>query len=297
MPACRGSARRSAATASSPRSSCCGSTRRSRAACWRFSPRRRRPRTNDAQDAAARQDPARDARSGEMAALGEVPFGRYYGSVDATPLFVMLAARLLRAHRRPRVHRPDLAAHRGARSTGSTARRPRRRRLRRVRAAERRRPDQPGLEGLARLDLPRRRHARRGADRAVRGAGLRLCGAGAARRSWRRCAATTRAADEWSARAERLRERFEQAFWCEELGTYALALDGDKRPCRVRTSNAGPLPVLGHRRARARRARVRHADGGRRRSRAGASARWPRGERATTRCRTTTARSGRTTTR
>ncbi len=32
-----------------------------------------------------------ETRSGEMAATGEVPFGRYYGSVDATPLFVMLA--------------------------------------------------------------------------------------------------------------------------------------------------------------------------------------------------------------
>src|SRR5947207_11356885 len=30
-------------------------------------------------------------REGEMAALGEVPFGLYYGTVDATPLFVMLA--------------------------------------------------------------------------------------------------------------------------------------------------------------------------------------------------------------
>src|SRR4029450_345484 len=39
--------------------------------------------------------------------------------------------------------------------------------------------------------------------------------------------------------AELLRERFEGAFWCEELGAYALALDGAKRPCRVRTSNAG----------------------------------------------------------
>src|SRR6202040_767308 len=32
-----------------------------------------------------------EMRRGEMAALGEVPFGHYYGSVDATPLFIMLA--------------------------------------------------------------------------------------------------------------------------------------------------------------------------------------------------------------
>jgi glycogen debranching enzyme len=32
-----------------------------------------------------------EMRGGEMAALHEVPFGLYYGSVDATPLFVMLA--------------------------------------------------------------------------------------------------------------------------------------------------------------------------------------------------------------
>src|SRR5947208_8776505 len=33
-----------------------------------------------------------ETRRGEMAQLGEVPFRRYYGSIDATPLFVMLAA-------------------------------------------------------------------------------------------------------------------------------------------------------------------------------------------------------------
>ncbi len=32
-----------------------------------------------------------EMRGGEMAALREVPFGLYYGSVDATPLFVLLA--------------------------------------------------------------------------------------------------------------------------------------------------------------------------------------------------------------
>src|SRR6185437_13046135 len=39
--------------------------------------------------------------------------------------------------------------------------------------------------------------------------------------------------------AQALKARFERDFWCEELGTYALALDGAKRPCRVRASNAG----------------------------------------------------------
>src|ERR1019366_4607979 len=39
--------------------------------------------------------------------------------------------------------------------------------------------------------------------------------------------------------AEVLRRRFESSFWCEDLSTYAIALDGDHRPCRVRTSNAG----------------------------------------------------------
>src|SRR5262249_36514434 len=32
-----------------------------------------------------------ETRNGEMAALGEIPFGKYYGSVDSTPLFVLLA--------------------------------------------------------------------------------------------------------------------------------------------------------------------------------------------------------------
>ena len=49
-----------------------------------------------------------------------------------------------------------------------------------------------------------------------------------------------------------------QAFWCEELGTYALALDGDKQPCKVRTSNAGQLLFSGM--VRPERARLVAAD-------------------------------------
>ena len=45
--------------------------------------------------------------------------------------------------------------------------------------------------------------------------------------------------------AGRLAERFEAAFWCPDLATYALALDGAKQPCRVRTSNAGQLLFTG----------------------------------------------------
>jgi len=40
-------------------------------------------------------------------------------------------------------------------------------------------------------------------------------------------------------KAKDLRWRFDQFFFDPGIGTYALALDGEKRPCRVRTSNAG----------------------------------------------------------
>ena len=39
--------------------------------------------------------------------------------------------------------------------------------------------------------------------------------------------------------------RFEKAFWCPKIGTYALALDGNKNPCAVRTSNAGQVLFTG----------------------------------------------------
>jgi glycogen debranching enzyme len=36
-----------------------------------------------------------------------------------------------------------------------------------------------------------------------------------------------------------LQEQFGERFFDEELGTCVIALDGDNRPCRVRSSNAG----------------------------------------------------------
>jgi glycogen debranching enzyme len=54
---------------------------------------------------------------------------------------------------------------------------------------------------------------------------------GSVRRGWR---------GRWDSTERRLpTKRFDAAFFDEELGTYVLALDGEKKPCRVRSSNAG----------------------------------------------------------
>ena len=64
--------------------------------------------------------------------------------------------------------------------------------------------------------------------------------AGARARRRARCAARLDAG-----RRDVARSNFEEAFWCEELSTYAMALDGEKRPCRVITSNAGHALLTG----------------------------------------------------
>ena len=111
---------------------------------------------------ADRTDPVRDAepgkilhevRLGEMAATGEVPFARYYGSHDATPLFVMLAAQHWRqtddaaTARRlwPHVERALEWMDRYGDLDGDGF-------LEYARSNER--VDPAGVEGLARFDLP-----------------------------------------------------------------------------------------------------------------------------------------------
>jgi glycogen debranching enzyme len=56
----------------------------------------------------------------------------------------------------------------------------------------------------------------------------------------RRCSAS-RAARAWRARRGHAAARFHEAFWLDDLDTYAMALDGEKRPLRVRNSDAGHL--------------------------------------------------------
>jgi len=72
-----------------------------------------------AETQATSEEPERDAepgkiihemRRGEMSVTGEVPFARYYGSVDSTPLFVLLQV-LLPSHPQSLVPQGNLAAH------------------------------------------------------------------------------------------------------------------------------------------------------------------------------------------
>ncbi|HST76413.1 MAG TPA: amylo-alpha-1,6-glucosidase [Acetobacteraceae bacterium] len=198
---------------------------------------------------ATRVDPVADAepgkilhevRHGEMAELGEVPFRHYYGSVDATPLFVMLAGAYL-------ARTGDVAVLR--------------RLWRHVDAAlgwiddygDR---DGDGFveyfrmtdKGLANQGWKDSHDSVFHADGSFAEGPIALCEVQAYVYGAKRAAAAIAAALDMPERAaaltgqaETLRQRIEQAFWSDELGTYALALDGAKRPCLVRSSNAGHL--------------------------------------------------------
>jgi glycogen debranching enzyme len=179
-----------------------------------------------------------ETRGGEMSALGEVPFGRYYGSVDATPLFVMLAGAYY-----------TRTADRGLIDTLWT---PIDRALEWI--------DRYGdVDGDGFVEYARRTPAgliqqgwkdshdsifHESGDLAEPPIALAevqayVYGARHAAARLARARGDTARATALIAQAEQLREKFEEAFWSDRLQMYALALDGMKRPCTVRTSNAG----------------------------------------------------------
>jgi glycogen debranching enzyme len=181
-----------------------------------------------------------ETRQGEMALLGEVPFGRYYGSIDSTPLFIVLAAAYYQ-------RTGDLALIGDIWPNIEAA------------LAWMKEYGDPDGDGFLEYD----RKSANGlinqgwkdssdsifhADGRLAEAPIALaevqayayaayCGATLlARRLGKAHAAT-----EFEVRANTLYERFDEAFWLEDIGTYAIALDGDKKPCRVRSSNAGQV--------------------------------------------------------
>jgi glycogen debranching enzyme len=209
-----------------------------------------------ANDAHADANPGKilhEMRGGEMAALGEVPFKLYYGSVDATPLFVVLAGRYAR-------RTGDLALIRELWPAIEAA------------LAWIDGPGDPDRDGFVEYA--------RGAETGLSNQGwkdsfdsvfhadgrlaegpIALVEVQAYVYLAKRLAAECARALGFGARAEALerqadalRKRFEEAFWCDGLGLYALALDGRKAPCRVRTSNVGHALYAGI----VRRDRARH---------------------------------------
>jgi glycogen debranching enzyme len=179
-----------------------------------------------------------EARKGEMAELREIPFGRYYGSVDSTPLFVLLAGAY---HRRtgdlgfvesiwPNViaaldwmDRYGDADHDG------------------FIEYHRRSP-----HGLVQQGWKDSHDSVFHADGRLADGPIALCEVQSYAYAARLEAAALADAlgHEERARtlrdsASQLRSLFQDKFWCPDLGLYALALDGEKQPCEVRSSNAG----------------------------------------------------------
>ena len=113
------------------------------------------------------------------------------------------------------------------------------------------------------------------AHRAGRGPGLPVRGAAGGRRAGRGLGRAGRARRSCASAARRLRERFEADFWLADEAFYALALDGERQPCRVVTSNAGHLLWTGLASDSARPHRWRAASWPTTCSPAGASARSP----------------------
>jgi glycogen debranching enzyme len=179
-----------------------------------------------------------ETRGGEMAALGEIPFGRYYGTVDATPLFIILAGlyydrtgdREFVQHLWPHVRLALQWIEKFGDVDGDGF----------VEYA------QHSTKGLVQQGWKDSNDSVFHSDGRLAEAPIALCEVqgyvyaaklAAARLS---CALGDKEmCTALEAQAEALRAQFEEAFWCEDLSTYALALDRNKKPCRVRTSNAG----------------------------------------------------------
>lgn len=192
-------------------------------------------------DAERDADPGKilhEMRKGEMARLGEVPFGRYYGTVDGTPLFILLAAayyeRTADAEFIKEIWPNILAALEWIDVYGDR--------------------DRDGFVEYARqTDHGLVQQGWKDSNDSVFYADGRLAVGPialsevqgyvyAAKSGIAGVAADlghNELADRLLKQAADLRSKFQSMFWSDELGMFALALDGEKNQCRVRSSNAG----------------------------------------------------------
>jgi glycogen debranching enzyme len=177
-------------------------------------------------------------RQGEMANCREIPFIPYYGTIDATPLFVVLLAEYVR-------WTGDVALARALWPAARAA-------LEWMRAHGDR--DGDGyLEYATRSRLGLGNQGWKDSEDAVSHADGRLATAPIALVEVQGYAyaaleagadvaialGETDTATAWRRDAAALRARFNRDFWLEHESYYALALDRDKRACEVISSNPG----------------------------------------------------------
>jgi glycogen debranching enzyme len=194
-------------------------------------------------DAAADAQPGKilhEMRQGEMAALREIPFGLYYGSVDSTPLFIVLAGAYV-AMTNDTAFLSEIwpAVLKALDWIGGPGD-----------------PDGDGFleyareteSGLANQGWKDSHDAIFNSDGTLADGPLALVevqgyvyAAKIAASGMAAALGNDDLARRLKAEAADLQQKFEAAFWCEELGTYAIALDGKKNRVATRSSNAGHM--------------------------------------------------------
>lgn len=182
-----------------------------------------------------------ERRVGELSRTGRMPFGPYYGTVDATPLFVTLLGTYfeqtndldLVCELRPNWEAAlqwittygDSDGDGFLEFHGS--------------------PDGQDLHVQSWKDSE---DSMSHADGTLTWGNLAVCevqgyafAAHRAASSFYQALGETAEAERWRTKAEQLKTKFHKAFWLDDLQTYAMALDNEKQPLRVHNSGAGHL--------------------------------------------------------
>lgn len=198
---------------------------------------------NDEQDA----EPGKilhETRTGEMAALDEIPFRNYYGSVDSTPLYIILAGAYYErsgdAYFIRQIWPSIIKALAWLDTWGDR--------------------DGDGFveyahkssRGIVQQGWKDSNNSVFHADGVIPEGPIALCEvqgyvyqAKTVGAKLARIVGNSHLAERLASQAATLKEHFNKVFWCDDLESYALALDGNKSLCRVRSSNVGHLLFSG----------------------------------------------------
>jgi len=185
-----------------------------------------------------------EARGGEMAELNEIPFRQYYGTIDATPLFISLAGQYYQ-------RTADKETIRAIWSNIELAL---------TWIEEYGDIDKDGFveyqqkmeSGLFNQGWKDSHDSISHEDGAIAQPSIALCEVqGYVYDAYLQAATLAEVMNDTDKakylryKAKELKKQFNAVFWDKDLQTYVLALDGDKTPCRVKSSNAGQCLFTG----------------------------------------------------